>query len=71
MNNILITASIDQRITLWKWSYTEGVFEILYEDQRIVAVPDIQGMDAKWCSSDKILVAIHGKGIQTLKVDVG
>ena len=74
LKNILITASIDQRITLWKWSLLNNEYKMEYLNQHMTSISDVQGIDAKMCSSDnnnKIILTIYGKGLQVLEIDVG
>ncbi|KAK6631865.1 hypothetical protein RUM43_013931 [Polyplax serrata] len=68
LDNILISTSIDQRVTLWRWSYINNKLNVEYENQRTTVVPDVQGLEAKRNSDNEIILIIYGKGIEVLRI---
>ncbi|KAG6453939.1 hypothetical protein O3G_MSEX008412 [Manduca sexta] len=67
VEDLLLSTSIDQRITLFKWNIENGI-DCEYKTQMYSNVADIQGMDVLDVSSDSIKVCVFGKGLEVVSI---
>ncbi|XP_048485447.1 WD repeat-containing protein 6-like [Plutella xylostella] len=67
--NLILSTSIDQRITLSKYEMNDDGLTCSFVSQRYSDVPDIQGIDVICETSDKATVCVFGKGLEVLNVD--
>lgn len=68
MDDYLISASIDQRITLLRWQINKEKIECSFITQMYTDIADVQGMDLIECDSDAITVCVFGKGMQVVSM---
>ncbi|CAH0720267.1 unnamed protein product, partial [Brenthis ino] len=67
IDNLMISTSIDERITLLKWSANIDI-KCEFISQSYSDVPDIQGLDIIDTLSDSIVVCVFGKGVEVIKL---
>ncbi|XP_034235872.1 WD repeat-containing protein 6 [Thrips palmi] len=66
----LLSTSIDQRLTVWRWKLElEGSTHLTcdFVSQTICSVPDVQDMQI-WRDKDFISVCVVGKGVQIVQI---
>ncbi|CAB3254243.1 unnamed protein product [Arctia plantaginis] len=68
VDSYLISASIDQRITLLQWKIIGEEIECNFVNQVYTDVADVQGMELLEVSSDTLTVCVFGKGMEVLAV---
>ncbi|XP_047990258.1 WD repeat-containing protein 6 [Leguminivora glycinivorella] len=63
----LVSASIDQRVSLLKWKVEEGI-QCEFVSQTFCDVADVQGMEFMESDSDTIKVCVFGKGMEVIEL---
>ncbi|XP_064072300.1 tRNA (34-2'-O)-methyltransferase regulator WDR6 [Vanessa tameamea] len=68
MEDLMISTSIDQRLTLFTLSVTTDGVKCDFYSQCCSDVSDIHGLDVVDTSNDSITVSVFGKGIEVLRM---
>lgn len=66
-NGLLLSTSIDQRVTMYSWTVDDGLHCCCLR-QGVSDVADIQGMEVLECTSDHIKLCVFGKGMEVLQL---
>ncbi|RVE43646.1 hypothetical protein evm_011686 [Chilo suppressalis] len=70
VEEFLLTTSIDQRVTLAKWTVDDESVSCEFLTQIFSDVADVQGLDVLNSSGDSITVCVYGKGLEVLRVPI-
>ncbi|CAH1636664.1 unnamed protein product [Spodoptera littoralis] len=68
VDDYLVSTSIDQRITLFRWKIYEEGIDCKFLSQSHTMVSDIQGMDLLDHNCESITVCVFGKGMEVIAV---
>nr|XP_013189534.1 unnamed protein product [Amyelois transitella] len=66
--DILLCTSIDQRVTMCKWSFSDHKIKCDFLLQNYSDVSDIQGLDLVDFSSNKATICVYGKGMEIIEL---
>ena len=64
---LVVTASVDQRVTLWSYSRDKMVLR----NQAVTHVPQVQSMAAWKDTSDTVMICVVGVGAEMFKFKLG
>ncbi|XP_050348246.1 WD repeat-containing protein 6 [Nymphalis io] len=68
IEDLMISTSIDQRLTLFTLSVTDDGVECDFHSQYYSDVSDIHGLDVLDVSTESITISVFGKGIEVLQI---
>ncbi|KAF9422735.1 hypothetical protein HW555_001729 [Spodoptera exigua] len=68
VDDYLISTSIDQRITLFRWKFDKERIDCKFLSQTHTMVSDVQGMDFLDHNCESITVCVYGKGMEVVAV---
>ncbi|CAG4928746.1 unnamed protein product [Colias eurytheme] len=68
IDNLLLSTSIDQRVTVFEWSIVDDQIKCDFKSQVFSDVADIQGMDLVGSDEHTITLCIYGKGIELMEI---
>lgn len=69
-NDYFATTSMDQKVLIYRWSYSSTGISVKLLDRYNSAITDIQGMQfmRNSCSNKILYVILYGKGIEVVKI---
>lgn len=68
IDEYMLTTSIDQRLTVWRYQIKENDISTDFMAQYLTPVPDIQGMEIYNIAQGSVSVCVYGKGIEIVNV---
>ncbi|XP_049872703.1 WD repeat-containing protein 6 isoform X2 [Pectinophora gossypiella] len=68
LDSVMVSTSIDQRITVFHWEATDDEVKCEFVSQVYSDVADIHGLDIVEAASDSVTVCVFGKGMEVIRL---